>query len=132
MFEVHSLDRLWTDIGLIYPLAEHQQRQCQRSLRLHLVILSWLTIENHYGWTVYLGRPYARSTCSIFPLCMESNAWRNLWTKVLPWGFLYELLLWFDRLSKSVMLWTGFSKNHFDSFEEFSQFVLMWLRNRAL
>ena len=30
-FEVHSLGRLWTDMRLMYPLAEHQQ-QCQKSL----------------------------------------------------------------------------------------------------
>ena len=40
-FEVHSPCRLWTNMGLMYPLAEHQQ-QCQRSLRLSPVNKPWL------------------------------------------------------------------------------------------
>ena len=64
--------------------------------------------------TVSLGRPYARSIYSIFPLCMESNVLEKFKNKIVSARFLYELL-WFIGLSETVMLWNNFSKNLFDS-----------------
>ena len=48
--------------------------------------------------------------------------WRNEQTRVSLRWLLHELLLWFDVLSESVMLWIGFSKNHFNSFKKFLNF----------
>ena len=69
--------------------------------------------------TFSLGRPYASSICSIFPLYKDSNDSEKSTNKCLL-GFLYKL----QRLSESVMLCIGFSGNHFDSFQEFSQFLV--------
>ena len=122
----HSLGRLWTDMGLVYHLVEHQQ-QCQRSLCLppeSKLLLScfyraslWL---RQFLWGDYRLEVFAPSS-----LCVWSQMpWRNLQTSVWPLGFLYKFFLWFDRLSESLMLWIGFSENHFDSLKEFFQFVV--------
>ena len=116
-FKVHSLGRLWTGMGLMYPLAEHQQ-QYQRSLCLHPVSEPWLSCYYsasswlwQFLWGDHRREVFAPSTLSVW----NQMPWRNLQTKVLPPGFLLELLLWFDGLSESVMLWIAFSENHSDS-----------------
>ena len=65
--------------------------------------------------TVSLGRSYARGICSIFSLCMESNASEKSTSKCRLKVFLREILLEFDVLSEFVKLWIDFSENHFDS-----------------
>ena len=50
-------------------------------------------------------------------LCVWSQMpWKNLRIRASPQRFLQEFILWFDGLSESMMLWIGFSENHFDSF----------------
>ena len=71
--------------------------------------------------TVSMGRPYACSICSIFPLCVESNTLKKSMNKSVVSRFLHEFLVWIDGLSESVMFWISFSTSYFDSFEEFSQ-----------
>ena len=72
---IDSLGWLWTDMGLMYPLAEHQQH-CQKIC----VFIRWANfyfrvfVEYHYSWVSFLGRPNARSIYSIFSLFMESRA----------------------------------------------------------
>ena len=51
--------------------------------------------------TVSLGKTYAKSICSIFPLCMESNAWEKSTNKCVASKVLYEHLK-FDGLLEFV------------------------------
>ena len=49
-----------------------------------------------------MGRPYVRSICSIFPLCMESNALEKSTNKKDASRFFFHILLqWFNELSNS-------------------------------
>ena len=77
-------------MGQLCPLAAHM-RQYQRSLCPHsmrqtftFVFLQSITM----AVTVSFGKPKARSICSIFSLCMESNALEKSTNKCC-----YEVLL---------------------------------------
>ena len=106
-----DMKRLWTDMELMYPLAEHQQ-QCQRNLCFHPCYYRaslWLW---QFLWGDHKLVAFAPSS-----LCLwNQRLWRNLQTRVLPLVFLHKLHLWFDELLEAVMLWIDFSENHFDSF----------------
>ena len=66
--------------------------------------------------TVSLGRSLAIKIFAPSSLCIWSQMpWRNLQIRVLPQYLLHELLK-FDGLSEFLILWIGFSENHFDSF----------------
>ena len=65
--------------------------------------------------TVSLGRLLARSICSIFPLCMESNALEKSINNSVASRFLHEHLPIFDELSKFVISWIDFSESRFGS-----------------
>ena len=64
-----------------------------------------------------------------------------VWSQTTKWNlrisvsprcfFLQETLLWFDRLSESGMLRITCSKNHFDSFKKFSQFLIRYVINMS-
>ena len=66
-------------MGILCVLAVHLL-QCRSSLLLHpvsgLLLLCFLYCII-IAQTVSLGKPSSRSTCSIFSLCMESNAWEK-------------------------------------------------------
>ena len=80
--------------------------------------------------TVSLGRSYARSICSIFPLYMELNEWEKSTNKGVASRFLAQTPSKFDGLSKSVMFWIGSSENYFDSFKEFHNFWFDAIENQ--
>ena len=46
------------------------QRQCE-SYQCRMDHGLSVRIKYHYNCNSFLGKPYARSICSIFPLCME-------------------------------------------------------------
>ena len=75
-------------------------QQCWRSLSqssestLTFIFLKSIIIV----LTVSLGRPYARSICSIFSVCMEKSTNKSVASR-----FLHELL-WFDRLLEFAVL----------------------------
>ena len=109
----------------MHPIGEHQ-KQSQRNLSLHPV--SKLLLSCFYRVLLWLwvssGKSYARSICSIFPLYFESNALKKSTNKSVASRFLARTFLRFDIFSESVMWWIGFSGNRFDSFKEFSEFLV--------
>ena len=96
-----NLGRLWTDMGLMYHLAEHQQ-QCQWSLCLHRLSCVFFTII--MAVTVSLERPYTRSIWSIFTLSMEAKAFEKSTSKRVARRFSARTPSRFNGLSESVML----------------------------
>ena len=64
-------------------------------------------------------------------MCMASNALEKSTNNTVVLSFfLHEVLLRFDGLSESEMLWIGFSKNHLILSKNFLNSML--LNNRAL
>ena len=77
----------------------------------------------------FLWGDHTSEVSAISSLCVWSQIpWRNLQIRVSPRGFLHELLLRFDGLSESVMLWICFSENHFDS----KNFLNFWFNTVEL
>ena len=74
--------------------------------------------------TVSLGRPYARIICSIFPLCMESNALEKSTNNSVASRVFLRNLLKFDGWSKCVISWINYSENHLVFLKNFLNFRL--------
>ena len=117
MFKARSLSRLWTDMGLMYPLAEYQQ-QCQRICfySVNELILSCFYWASLWLWQFLLGNQKLEIFGPSFLCVWSQMSLRNLQIRVSPRGFLHKFLLRFDGLSESVMLRISFSENHFDPF----------------
>ena len=115
---------------IMYILAKVQQ-QCQRSWYYHQVgepLLSFLCI----AVTVSLWRPYAYSICSMFPLCMESNASEKSTNNVASRFFTCTpSIIWLMARICDVVNW--FLQKLFWFFQRiFSISGLIWWRSRAL
>ena len=134
MFEVHNLGRLWTNMGLMYLIAEHLQ-QCQ-SLCLHPVSEPWLLC--FYRASLWL-KQFLWEGCGLevfvpSSLCAWSQMpWRNLQMRVLHQGFFAQtpsMIQWIVRIFDVVdcFLWKPF----WFFLRIFSISGLLWLRSRAL
>ena len=115
-FEVCSLSRLWTGMGLMCPHAEHLQ-QCQRSQFLYpmselftFVFLSSIIMAP----MVSFGRQWARSICSIFPLCIKPKSVASRFFKRTP-SKIRRIVRIFDVVDR-------FLRKPFWFFQIFSQF----------
>ena len=101
-------------MGLMYSLAEHQQ-QCQRSLCLHLgskLLLSCFYWASLWSWQFLWGDHKLDVSAPSFLCVWSQMIWRSLQIRVLPQGFLHELLRFNYHDSHSNSCWVVVTYKH--------------------